>query len=97
MNSIERLGQIFKERDNKISVNITTGEVISISPLRIKWGENVLLGISQIVLANILKDGFEVQHGETTVIIKNPLKAGDRVIMVPDDNFKNWYVIDKVG
>ncbi len=105
MTSVEKLGMMFKERTNKFNVNITSGEVVSVSPLKIKWGEDIIIESKKIILANLISSGFVVEYTDSTgtgsttktITIKNPLKVNDKVIMVPDDDFNMWYVIDKVG
>lgn len=105
MNSIERFAQLFKERDNPYIINVTVGEVLSLSPLKIQWGENIIIEEKDLVVAKLLKGGFTVQYtddtGSGTVTrnqqVVNPLQVGDEVIMLPDVEFKMFYVIDKVG
>lgn len=103
--SIEKLAKMFKERDNQFFVNVTTGEVISASPLKVKWGENIILEGKSLIVSNLLKTGFTLEYTDdayTSVLTKplqviNPLQVGDQVIMLPDTDFKIFYVIDKVG
>ncbi len=84
-NSIEKLANLFNERNNSTHVNVTTGIVLSTTPLRIKWGDNVLLEEKSLVVASIIKTGLVV------------VNISDKVIMMPDNDFKKWYIIDKVG
>jgi hypothetical protein len=103
--SIEKLAQLFKERNNPYIINATTGKVISASPLKIQWGQNIIIEEENLLVANILKTGFTVTYTDTTIeastdrslTIKNPLEVGDEVILLPDTDFKKFYVIDKVG
>lgn len=105
MNSIEKLAQLFKDRDNPYIINATVGEIISATPLKVKWGESIIIDEKDLVIGNILKTGFSVEYTDdngTGVITKsiaivNPLSIGDKVIILPDVDFKTWYVIDKVG
>lgn len=83
MSSIEKLGQLFRDRDNPPIINITVGKVISVNPLNIQWGQNVLLTEKNLIVGSIFKSGVT--------------KVGDKVIILPDLDFKTWYVIDKVG
>lgn len=105
MNSIEKMAQLFKERDNPYIINVTVGEVLSPAPLKVKWGENIIIEEKDLVVAKLLKGGFTVQYTDNTgsgtvtrnLQIVNPLQAGDKVIILPDVDYKIFYVIDKVG
>lgn len=98
MSSIDKLAKLFNERDNKYHINITTGIIVSADPLKVKWGESIIIEEQDLIVAKLLKDGFVVNYTDdngTSII--TPLQAGDKVIMLPDNDFKNWYLIDKVG
>lgn len=105
MTNLEKMAELFNSRNNPATIGITTGKVISTSPLKISWGDSVVLENDKLVVANLLKNGFNVDYlddnGTTittkTVTIKNSLQQGDTVIMVPDSEYKLFYVIDKVG
>ena len=105
MTNVEKLAQLFNSRNNPETIGITTGKVESTSPLKISWGDSVVLDNDKLIVANLLLNGFSVDYlddnGTTiitrTVTIKNPLQQGDTVIMVPDSEYKLFYVIDKVG
>lgn len=105
MSSIEKLGQLFRDRDNPYIINVTVGEVISTAPLKVKWGDNIILEGKNLIVSKTLKTGFSVSYTDDngitvktkTIIVINPLINGDKVIMFPDTDFKTWYVIDKVG
>lgn len=81
MTNLEKLAQLFKERNNPNHINITTGVVISINPLQIKWGDSVILKSDSLVKASGLSN----------------IELNDTIIMIPDLDYKKWYLIDKVG
>lgn len=103
MSNLDKLANLFVERNNPFQISITIGEVIAISPIRIKYGENVILESRHLYIADSLISGYTGEYtddnGTSTVTknvtVKNELKSGDKVIMIPDNNFKKWYVIDR--
>lgn len=138
MKNIDKLAKLFTDRNNPQHINITTGEVISAFPLRIKWGDNIILERSQLIISSsILKEysrevevinaqmdqlnsngsmDFHLEGSPPSqsyvitninlprsgvskitgnIIFKDTLKVGDEVIMLPDNDFKMWYVLDK--
>ncbi|MCO1599820.1 DUF2577 family protein [Desulfosporosinus nitroreducens] len=82
MTNLEKLADLFNNRNNPDVIGITTGKVISTTPLRISWGDSVVLENDKLVLANLIKNG---------------LLLGNTVIMIPDSSYKLFYIIDKVG
>jgi len=105
MTNLEKMAKLFSDRNNPEAIGITTGEVISTTPLKVSWGDSVVLENDKLVVANLLLNGFSVNYTDDTIYstttktitIKNPLQQGDMVIMIPDSNYKLWYVLDKVG
>lgn len=85
MNNLERMAQLFSERNNPTSINVTVGEVVGVEPYRIKWGQRIIIEQTDMVIASSIMENT------------NTLKTGDKVIMIPDNDFKRWYIIDKVG
>ena len=82
MSSLDKLADLFKERENPVQINITIGEVLSTDPISIQFGPEVVLR----------KKHLYVSHSLYT---SNKLSAGDKVMMIPDNALKFWYVIDK--
>ena len=145
MTSMDKLAQLFRDRDNQFVVNITTGLILSIAPIKIKWGDGIILEQDKLIFSNqlinahqrqcevngqivfsqsnagIAKDNGLHDHqysgsptssngthdhsvdlsvntdyqSEATIQFSDTLKIGDEVIMLPDNDFKTWYVIDK--
>jgi hypothetical protein len=103
MNGIEKFAKLFIERNNPYHINIDIADVVSTSPLRIKYGDSIILQSDKLILNNILKDGFTVEYTDTSdsgtatkqITIKDSLQIGDKVMIVPDNDFKLWYVISK--
>ena len=104
MTNLEKMAQLFNSRNNPEAIGITTGKVVSTNPLKISWGDSVVLDNDKLIVANLLKNGFSVDYLDDngtstttrTLTIRNSLQQGDTVIMIPDSNYKLWYVIDKV-
>ncbi|NBI30903.1 DUF2577 family protein [Chengkuizengella marina] len=82
MKNIDKLAQMFKERENQDYIGVTIGNVISTSPLRISYGQSVILESRHLVISKT----FFNSHAE----------KGDKVMMMPDNKLKKWYVIDTV-
>lgn len=83
MTSMEKLAKMFNDRNNSFVVNITTGNVLSVSPLKIQWGDSVILSEVNLVLSKTITNAT--------------MQIGNKVIMVPDNDYKIWYILDKVG
>lgn len=100
MNNLEKLARMFGDRDNPPNINITIGRVISISPLRIGYGESVILESRHLHVASALIDGYTGNYEDSgvqrTLTVKVELKKGDKVMLIPDNTMKKWFVIDKV-
>ncbi len=110
MSNLDKLVKMFKDRENQTQIGITQGEVIGVSPLRIQYGDRVILEQRHLVVADSLVSGYTGEYTDNdtisdvglvvttkTVTTTNPLQVGNKVIMIPDNSMKKWYVIDKVG
>jgi len=142
MDSIDRLAQriaqMYKDNRPPKSTSPVVGKVLSISPLRIQYGNNIILEQEKLIVAERLMTGTSIVITEANMIgndashpatvtfhndiggdkterikrlsipeatgdnnkitakLTTPLKEGDRVIMVPDQDWKSWFVLDKV-
>ena len=99
---MEKLAQLFRDRTNPLRIAITIGEVVQLNPLKVQWGDKVLLDTAHHLVVNrIHADGFTVQYDDNgtakTITIVDPLAVGDQVMLVPDDDLKQWFLIGKVG
>lgn len=83
MKNIDKLTKMFTERDNPQNIGMTIGEVISVSPIRIGYGESIILESRHMMVSY-------------SFLQNEQLQSGDKVMMIPDNNNKIWYVIDKV-
>ncbi|MCG7410569.1 DUF2577 domain-containing protein [Paenibacillus sp. ACRRX] len=78
------LAKIFRDRDNKKSMDITAAVIIDPMPnMRIGLGEEIILDTEHLIIANRV-------HSLA-------LRRGDQVILMPTSNEQVYYVIDKVG
>lgn len=88
----------------KQHVGIVIGDVIGISPIRIQYGDRIILEPTDLCFASGLIEGYQGEYEDdngTNVVTKgiavtNSLEIGDKVMMIPDNNLKRWYVIDKL-
>ncbi len=101
---INLFAEVYKKSMEK-KPYMTLGEVIDTSPIRIKYGENIILESRHLHIAFSLINGYTGEYGDDNgvsvvnkeVTVKNELVVGDRVMMIPDGTFKKWFVIDKVA
>lgn len=105
MGNLDKLAKLFADRTNPYTINITVGEVLSASPLRIQYGDSIILEERHLIVADSLVNGFTGEYEDDngsavetkTITVKNPLEQGDQVILIPDTEFKTWFLLDKVG
>lgn len=103
MSNLDKLASLFKERNNPSIIGITIGEVISVNPIRIKYGTSIILDTSHLIFADSLINGYAGEYTDNngttietkTVTVRSELQAGNKVIMIPSNDFKKWYVLDK--
>lgn len=137
--NLAKMAQLFKERENKFQIPVCTGTVISASPLKVKFGDSVVLTKDHLVVADHLLGGYkreieidtaqlsdlassggsitlESSSGSSTDTITNldipsatatkitatmtytdTLVEGDQVILIPDLDYKTWFLVGKVG
>ncbi|MFB9324211.1 MULTISPECIES: DUF2577 family protein [Bacillati] len=87
------------------STSPKVGEVISVAPLKVKWGEQIVITVDKLVLPKLFTSGYKIpnryQDPEGRMIDeylewKVDLRIGDRLILVPDEYLKTWYVFDVI-
>lgn len=84
MSNLDKLAQMLRPKENE--VGIVTGKVIGIDPLRVSVGQNIILEVSG-------------EDRTTKLVVSRSaqsLEVDDRVIVIPDNKLKKWYVIDRV-
>ena len=105
----ELIIDIYKQSIKSPSTHIRLAEVISISPVKLTWGD-IILEHDKLVIPQIYKEGYDIPNSyrymntsgslieETRDIkLKIELKIGDKVTIAPDEHWKQWFIIDKVG
>ncbi len=65
-------------------VNVYFGQVISTSPMRIDVEQKMILGEDQLILTRNVTD-------------RDPLRAGDRVLIIRQQEGQAFAVIDQIG
>ncbi|SDZ19463.1 DUF2577 family protein [Tindallia californiensis] len=58
MKNIDKLAKMFEERENNTIITATIGEVLSMSPPRIKYGDNIILERDRLVFSNHVLNGY---------------------------------------
>ena len=82
--------------------DVVFGTVVSISPLKIKIDQKLILTSTQLVLSRNVtnhKVTFELDPPtETqTVTVKNALKTGEMVILIRKYGGQKYVVVDRIG
>ncbi|SET55368.1 Protein of unknown function [Natronincola peptidivorans] len=76
MTSIEKLGKMFKERDNQVYLGPQLGTVIASPPnIRVKIGDKIILEKDRLVIAAHVLSGYKRQfQGQSSgsIITKTP-------------------------
>lgn len=86
-------------------VNVCFGEVISVSPLKIKVEQKLLLGEKQLVMTRNVTDYVTIvsenntdgKINEKQITVHNGLCTGDLVIIVRQQEGQKFIVIDRIG
>ena len=71
------------EREASKPVNVYFGQVISVSPMRIDVEQKMILGEGQLILTKSVTD-------------RDPLRAGDRVLIIRLQGGQRFAVIDQI-
>jgi len=109
MDSIDRLAEkiaeMYKINRNPPSTTPRIGVVATVSPLKIKWGDHVILTEDKLYIPKIYREGVMIPNRwqdtngnmvEDEILWKVELEAGDRVIIAPDEHYKMWYLIERM-
>lgn len=77
------LAKMFKERDNKPQEGVTTGKIITVSPLSVSLGAEIILDNEDLIISSRIHELY--------------LKVDDFLILMPTANGQKYFVMDKVG
>lgn len=109
VNAMKKAGAEAQNASKPVAVEV--GNVLSVSPIKIKVSENLILSEMQLIIPKSLTRysipmtynlncSEEVEHehkinGTTTVTFDNSLKVGDKVILVRQNGGQKYVVLDK--
>ncbi len=106
MDSITKLAEIIKKRDNKEIFYIDTAKVININPLKLKLKNKIFLSedYNNLKISDVLDKKIQesivakvtVQSVEYNCYSIPNVKINDEIIVVPISDGNLWYAIDKV-
>ena len=97
---VENIKQIvLQSEEARGPCDVITGSVESANPLAVRIDQKLVLTGRQLLLAEGLTD-HEVtmvlpEVGETNVLVKNGLKAGDHVLLVQKRGGQEFAVVDR--
>lgn len=86
MNNLDKLVQMLKERENPVHITATIGEVISINPIRIKYGDNIILEQRHLVIASDVLSGYTRQVELTNIQLSQLQSEGGGISFHLEDN-----------
>lgn len=109
MDSVDRLAKkladMHQKNTNPPSTACRVGTVVSVSPLKIQWGEHIVLTADKLVVPKLYREGYNIpcRWQDTTgnridaeMTLKVELKKGDKVMIAPDADMKLFYVLAEV-
>lgn len=82
--------------ENKQMCDLRYGEVVSVSPLKIKLTPQLTIPSSVIVVPRQLTS-YEVQLNGSTIIVDNSLRIGDKVALLRKQGGQSYFVLDKIS
>lgn len=115
MSSIDRLAQrlvsMHKENVNPPNTSPQVATVIGASPLKLKWGDGIILTDDKLHVPKIFGDGILYKYKtkdryqdvdgvfhdfeiDQEFVFKITLSVGDNVIIIPDANYKMFFLSD---
>ncbi|MED4599865.1 DUF2577 family protein [Paenibacillus validus] len=109
MDSIDKLAKkiadLHNVNRNPPSTAPRIGTVADINPLKIQWGDHIILAEGKLFIPKIYREGYMIPNRyqatdgsmvEETILWKIDLAVGDKVIIIPDENLKMWYIVDAI-
>ena len=76
--------------------DVVFGKVISVSPLKIKVDQKLILNSAQLILSRNVTN-YKVKINDDEQTIQNKLVLGDEVIMMQMSGGQKYIVIDRIG
>ena len=79
--------------------NVVFGKVTSVSPLKIKVDQKLILGSAQVVLTRSVTDyrlSVTVDDETKSVTVRNALKKGEELILLQVSGGQKYIVIDRI-
>ncbi len=101
----KRIAELMKENRNPPSTAPRIAEIVAVNPIKVQWGASVVLTEDRLRLPTLYSEGYLIPNRyqntngsmvDETLLWKPELQIGDKVLIVPDEFLKIWYVIDKV-
>lgn len=102
----KKLAEMYKENRNPPSTSPRVGTVLQASPLEIQWGDNVLLKEYKLFVPRTFREGHTIPYRwqdtngnmvDDQIIFKISLVPGDKVMIIPDEYLKMWYIVEKLN
>lgn len=102
----KKIADLYKQNRNPPSTAPRVGTVLEASPLKIQWGDNVLLTEDKLFVPRTFRDGYIIPYRwqdtngnmvDDETIFKVSLDPGDKVIIIPDEYLKMWYIVEKLN
>jgi len=100
-----RIAEMHRANSNPPSTSFRVGRVVEVGPLKLQWGDSILINEDKLVIPKRFTSGYELPNRwqdrngniiEDTVLWKVELSVGDQLIIAPDEDLKMWYIIDLI-
>jgi hypothetical protein len=107
MSNLDRLAkklvEMHTQNMNPLSTAPQIGTVVKVDPLEISWGDGILIKADKLFLPKLYLTGHLIPNRykdtngsmvDETLTWKVELSIGDRVVVIPDQNYKMFYLVD---
>lgn len=107
MDSVDRLARkladMHKDNSNPPSTAPRIGTVVEVNPLKVQWGDHVILTEDKLLIPKLYSEGHMIPNRyqdtngnmvEDTILWKIEFAKGDKVVVIPDEYLKMWYLIE---
>lgn len=95
--NLAKLAKLFADRTNPFYINVTTGTVISASPLKIQFGDSIVLDDTHLVVAAYLLSGYQRQIEIDSAVISTLAAATGTATMTPSGGTATDYTISNLS